>query len=151
MDFHSFFSKVKRISLPVLIGNWFGRKYSLFLYLHRSLQRIKMLEDIELKPYQVKRLELNLFTFALRRFQLSIKMTKEKRCARAGGGSPGRPPQLHLFTFELFLQDQLTITSGKDIFFTYTGSESRMSSGNPMNISIIFKWIPLLLLFSRIN
>ena len=74
-----------------------------------------MLEEIELKPFQVKRLELNFFTFALRRFQLSIKMTKEKRCARAGGGSPGRPPQLHLFTFELFLQNQLTITSGKGI------------------------------------
>ena len=74
-----------------------------------------MLEDISLKPYQVKRLELNLFNFALRRFQLSIKMTKEKRCARAGGGSPGRPPQLHLFTFEPFLQNQLTITSGKEI------------------------------------
>ena len=74
-----------------------------------------MLEEIELKPYQVKVLELNLFTFALRRFQLSIKMTKEKRCARAGGGSPGRPPQLNLFTFEPFLQNQLTITSGKEI------------------------------------
>ena len=74
-----------------------------------------MLEDIELKPYQVKILELNLFTFALRRFQLSIKMTKEKICTRAGGGSPERPPQLDLFTFEPFLQKQLTITSGKEI------------------------------------
>ena len=54
--------------------------------------KIKMLEEIELKPYQVKRLELDLFTFALRRFQLSIQMTEEKRYTRAGGGSPGRPP-----------------------------------------------------------
>ena len=73
-----------------------------------------MLQDIELEPYQVKILESILFTFALRRFQLSIKMTKEKICARAGRGSPGRPPQLHIVTFERFLQNRLTITSGKE-------------------------------------
>ncbi len=73
-----------------------------------------MLQDIELEPYQVKIMESNLFTFALRRFQLSIKMTKEKICARAGGGSPGRPPQLHIFTSERFRQNRLTITSGKE-------------------------------------
>ena len=83
-----------------------------------------MFEEIELKPYQVKRIELNIFTFALRRFQLSIKMTKEKRCTRAGGGSPERPPQLDIFTFEHFLQNQLTIKTCKDILFTYTGGET---------------------------
>ena len=65
-------------------------------------------------------------------------MTKEKRCARAGGGSPGRPPQLHLFTYEPILQNQLTIKTGKEIIFTYAGGETWDPQGVTISLIDLF-------------
>ena len=57
---------------------YYSRKELSFSLLAPIPSQNKMLEEIGLKPYQVKILELNIFTFALRRFQLSIKMLEER-------------------------------------------------------------------------